>query len=238
MRVATWRSLAAIYEHTADLARAALAYESFAGDRRADLGDAARAEAWYRAGDLYRKAGGRERDAERCLEAALQLVGDHMPALDVLERLKRDEGDFERVAVILGRKIAATTRQPASQKSLLVRLAALQEERLGRPDVARESYTRALAIDPDYRPALRFAARDARARGDVDAAVEADARLASVLPGDAELAAAADELAEERADAAHRAGRAGRRRAQPGADRDRRPRRCAPTSRRCRSTRA
>ena len=200
-RVTAWRSLATIFEHTADLARAALAYESFADDKRADLGDAARAEAWYRAGDLYRKAGGREADAERCLEAALQMVSDHMPALDVLERLKRDGADWERVAVILGRKIAATTRQPASQKSLLCRLAALQEERLGRPDVAREGYTRALAIDPDYRPALRFAARNAASRGDADRAIESYAKLASVLPGDDELKSG-DELADERADAA------------------------------------
>ncbi|HEY8141506.1 MAG TPA: tetratricopeptide repeat protein [Kofleriaceae bacterium] len=200
-RVTAWRSLATIFEHTADLARAALAYESFAGDKRADLGDAARAEAWYRAGDLYRKAGGREADAERCLEAALQMVSDHMPALDVLERLKRDGADWERVAVILGRKIAATTRQPGSQKSLLCRLAALQEERLGRPDVAREGYTRALVIDPDYRPALRFAARNAASRGDTDRAIESYAKLASVLPGDDELKSG-DELADERADAA------------------------------------
>ena len=199
LRVATWRSLAALYEHTADLARAALAYESFAGDRRADLSDVARADAWYKAGDLYRKAGGRERDAERCLESALQLVGDHMPSLDVLERLKRDEGAFDRVAVILGRKIAATARQPATQKSLLIRLAALHGEKLGQIDVARESCARALAIDPDYRPALRFAARDARERGDIDAAVRAGARLAALLPGDTDLAAASDELAAERA---------------------------------------
>jgi tetratricopeptide (TPR) repeat protein len=201
LRVTSWRSLATICEHTADLARAALAYESFAGDKRADLADAARADAWYRAGDLYRKAGGREPDAERCLESALQMASDHLPALDVLERLKRDAGDWERVAVILGRKIAATTRQPASQKSLLCRLAALQEERLGRPDVGRETYARALAIDPDYRPALRFAARDALRRGEVEKAIQSFARLAAILPGDADLRSA-DELAEERVQAA------------------------------------
>ncbi|HWM86590.1 MAG TPA: hypothetical protein VNO33_12150, partial [Kofleriaceae bacterium] len=203
IRIATWRSLAALYEHTADLGRAALAYESFAGDARADLGDTARADAWYRAGDLYRKSGGRERDAERCLEAALQLVGDHMPSLDGLERLKRDEGEFDRVAVILGRKIAATARQPATQKSLLIRLAALQEDRLGRLDVARESYARALAIDPDFRPALRFAARDARARGDIDEAARATRQLSALLPGDTEAAAqTSEELAAERVMAA------------------------------------
>ena len=202
LRIATWRSLAALYEHTADLARAALAYESFAGDERAALGDLARAEAWHRAGDLYRKAGGREPDARRCLEAALTLVPDHLPALDVLERIERDAGDFERVSVILGRKIAATARQPASQKSLLCRLAQLQEEKLDRLDVARETYARALAIDPDYRPALRYAARDARARGDLDAAVKSYSRLASVLPGDRDLSGAGDELGEERIAAA------------------------------------
>src|SRR5690606_8198381 len=65
VRIATWRSLAALHEHTADLGRAARAYESFAADRRAELSETARADAWYRAGDLYRKAGGREEDARR-----------------------------------------------------------------------------------------------------------------------------------------------------------------------------
>lgn len=202
LRATTWRSLASLYEHTADLGRAAAAHEACAGDSRAQLGDAARAEAWYRAGDLYRKAGGKEDDARRCLERALQLVPDHLPSLDVLERLERDCGDFERVAVILGRKIAATPRHPGSQKSLLVRLASLQEERLARPDIAREIYRRALAIDPDYRPALRFAARDAESTGAIDEAMAAYQRLASTLPSDTELGGSAETLPIERAQAA------------------------------------
>ena len=95
-----------------------------------------RADAWYRAGELYRRVEGRMADAERCLKQALRLVEDHLPALDVLERIKRDNGDYARVAVILSRKIAATSRHPGRQKALLVRLATVHADLLGRADVA------------------------------------------------------------------------------------------------------
>ena len=49
-------------------------------------------------------------------------------------------------------------------------------ERLGRADVARATYERALEIDRDFRPALRFRAADAERVGDADLAI------AHVLP--------------------------------------------------------
>ena len=126
-----------------------------------------------------------------------------MPALDALETLKRDTDDYERVAVILGRKIAATGRHPSRQKSLLVRLATLQEKTLGRLDVARETYRRALEIDPLFRPALRFGARDSEANQDLVDAAHLLARLAGPLPGDAQ-ADEPSELAEQQRNAALR----------------------------------
>jgi tetratricopeptide (TPR) repeat protein len=185
----SWRVLAGLHERLGDSLRAADAFELFAADERTDAPDAVRADAWYRAGELYRKQpdGSRAHDAERCLEGALRLAADHLPALDALERLKSTEKDWERVSVILGRKIAATARQPSHQKALLARLADLQAERLERRDVALETYRRALEIDAEFRPALRYVADDARERGAIDEAVAAYATLARVLDADDDL---------------------------------------------------
>ena len=191
----SWRLLAGLYERVGDSERAAGALEAFAGGaggaEAAGAPAPVRADAWYRAGELHRKLGDGDGE-ERCLQAALRLVPDHIPALDALERIERERGDDERVAVILGRKIAATARQPARQKPLLARLAALQHERLGRSDVARETYKRALDIDPGFRPALRFVAEEARARGDLEAAADAYRRLAEAAAGDGEADAAGE----------------------------------------------
>jgi Tfp pilus assembly protein PilF len=190
------RVLADLYERADRPAEAAAVLEALAEDPAARDSDATRAEAYYRAAELHRRRGATE-DAIRCLEGALRTVEDHLPALDALELLVRDLGDLERLAVILGRKIAATQRQPARQKALLTRLAQLQLQ-LGRPDVAVASARRALEIDPSYRPALRVIADDAVERA--DASTAARAYLALLADGGDELPpierrAAADALA-------------------------------------------
>ncbi len=180
------RVLADLYERAERPAEAAAALEALAEDPAIkDATDATRAEAYYRAAELHRRRGATE-DAVRCLEGALRTVEDHLPALDALELLVRDLGDLERVAVILGRKIAATQRQPARQKALLTRLAQLQLQ-LGRPEVAVASARRALEIDPGFRPALRVIADDAVERADGTTA--ARAYLALLADGGEELPA-------------------------------------------------
>ena len=160
------RLFAELAERAGDLAGAGSALEGFA-----QLGDAgaldsspspsARADAMYRAGELFRRAE-RVDDAVRCLEAALRISETHLPALDALEAQWRDRGDLERVAVILGRKVAATARHPQRQAPLLSRLADLQQE-LGRPDVALATHRRAIEIDPSHEPSLRFVAERRKA---------------------------------------------------------------------------
>jgi|GEM_PF-5632763 len=194
---ACWKALASAYERRGEPMNAARAYEALADDDRIHAAPKTRADAWYRAGDLYRRQEDQAENAERCLESALAAVEDHLPALDALERLKSEHGDYERVAAILGRKIAATSRQPERQKALLARLAELQATRLGRRDVAIESYQRALELDPHFRPALVFLANDARERDDVDTAIAGFRRLASALPGDERLADRGDAIAVE-----------------------------------------
>jgi tetratricopeptide (TPR) repeat protein len=181
LRAQALRLFADLAERAGDLLAAATGLESFAaigGDSSAT----ARADAVYRAGELFRRAE-RGDDAIRCLETALRISDAHMPALDALEAAWRERRDLERVAVIIGRKVAATARHPARQKPLLSRLGDLQDQ-LGRPDVARATHQRALEIDPIWRPSLRYITLGLRDSGQVVAAAGGLAQLAGELHGD------------------------------------------------------
>src|SRR5262249_10501340 len=114
------------------------------------------------AADLLRKKLGRPEDARKNYERALTVDPLQLAALDALESLAEAADDWEEVANVLGRKVAATQKRPSQQKAILGRLARLQADKLGRPDAAKEAYGRALEIDPDFRPALVFLAEEAR----------------------------------------------------------------------------
>jgi tetratricopeptide (TPR) repeat protein len=176
------RLFADLAERAGDLGGAATALEGFAA-LAIESSATARADAMYRAGELFRRAD-RSEDAIRCLEAALRISDTHLPALDALEAVWRERGDVERVSVILGRKVAATARHPARQKPLLSRLGDLQAQ-LGRPDVALATHQRALEIDPAWRPSLRYVTVRLRDAGQIVAAAGGLAQLAGELPNDA-----------------------------------------------------
>jgi len=175
------RLYADLAERAGELSNAAAALESFAA-LAVESSTTARADAIYRAGELFRRAD-RPDDAIRCLEATLRISETHLPALDSLETMWRERGDLERVAAILGRKVAATARHPSRQKPLLSRLGDLQAQ-LGRPDVALATHQRALEIDPSWRPSLRYVTLGLRDAGQVVAAAGGLAQLAGELPGD------------------------------------------------------
>jgi Tfp pilus assembly protein PilF len=175
------RLFADLAERAGDLVSAATALESFAG-LELDGPASGRADAWYRAGELFRRAE-RGDDAVRCLEGALRVSDAHLPALDALELAWRERGDLERVCAILGRKVAATTRHPARQKPLLSRLAELQAQ-LGRPDVALATHQRALEIDPTWRPSLRYVTAQHAVQGAALAAAAGYAQLSGELASD------------------------------------------------------
>ncbi|MBA3457715.1 MAG: hypothetical protein H0T42_31825, partial [Deltaproteobacteria bacterium] len=181
LRAQVLRLFADLAERAGDLGGAATALEGFAA-LADDSSPTARADAMYRAGELFRRAD-RGEDAIRCLEAALRISDTHMPALDALETEWRARGDIERVSVILGRKVAATARHPARQKPLLSRLGDLQDQ-LGRPEVALAAHQRALEIDPSWRPSLRYVTLQLQAGGQLVAAAGGLAQLSAELPGD------------------------------------------------------
>ncbi|HMG56902.1 MAG TPA: hypothetical protein VK601_25565, partial [Kofleriaceae bacterium] len=181
LRSHAMRLFADLAERAGELAAAAAALEGFAAIG-GETSAAARADAVYRAGELFRRID-RGDDAIRCLETALRISDNHMPALDALEVAWRDRGDLERVAAILGRKVAATVRQPGRQKPLLSRLGDLQDQ-LRRPEVALATHQRALEIDPMWRPSLRYVTLRLRDSGQVVAAAGGLAQLAGELHGD------------------------------------------------------
>ncbi len=181
LRAQALRLFADLAERAGEIVAAASALEGFA----AIGGDGAvtvRADAAYRAGELLRRAE-RGDDAIRCFETTLRIADTHLPALDALEAIWRERGDLERVAVILGRKVAATARHPARQKPLLSRLGDLQDQ-LGRPAIALAIHQRALEIDPMWRPSLRYVTIGLRDSGQVVAAAGGFAQLAGELHGD------------------------------------------------------
>jgi tetratricopeptide (TPR) repeat protein len=137
-------------------------------DERVSESPSLRAGRLVSAADLFRKRMGRLEEAQKAYERALTLDPLHLAALDSLQALAEGAENWEEVANVLSRKVAATQKRPAQQKAILGRLAQLQAEKLGRPDAAREAYGRALALDPDFRPALVFLAQEARQSGSRD----------------------------------------------------------------------
>src|SRR5262249_60460992 len=122
------RRLAELYERQADFPDAAETLAAAAGDERTGESPAARAEAHHRAAELLRRRLGDTERAVAELEAALRLMPEHMPSLDALESIAEDARAPERVAVILGRKVAATAKLPERQKAVLARLADVQHQ--------------------------------------------------------------------------------------------------------------
>jgi tetratricopeptide (TPR) repeat protein len=186
-RLESYRALARAHEHAGAVEEAARTFEALARELVASAGgdERERADAWFRAGELWRRQGDMDA-AERCFEAALHLAEDHLPALDALEALEREQGEHERLAAVLTRKLAVASAHPQRQTALLLRLAALQSEQLGHGDVALETYRRVLELEPESRPALSFVAAHERKEGRVEAAAALYARLAGTLAGEGE----------------------------------------------------
>lgn len=182
-RTESWRALARTHEHAGNPREAAGIFEMLARDRSAAASSRDRADAWHRAGDLWRRQGNAE-EAERCFEAALHHAPDHLPSLDALESMVRIQGDDLRMATILQSKVSATQGHPERQTALLLRLGELQAKRLGQHEEAAETYRCALGLSPSCRPALMALAELEREAGHLRAAAEAYERLAHLLPAE------------------------------------------------------
>jgi len=110
----------------------------------------------------------------------------HAGAAAFLERDAVEAGDDERLADLLGRRIAATT-DPSDKKSLRLRLAMLFEHRLGRPDRAAVELDALVAEGGEDADVLRARAELAASVGDERTAAQSWLRAAraALTPADA-----------------------------------------------------
>ena len=117
--VRAYNSLAGIFHARGDFAAEADVLLRAADDGRTQESDAVRASRLVAAADVLRKRGGQREQAAALYERALGLDPLQIVALDALESLATEAGDIERVAQVLGRKVAATQRsgRPSSARS-------------------------------------------------------------------------------------------------------------------------
>jgi len=210
---AAWRRLIELHARRGDPHAAARALIASADDPRVETSEAERAGTLVAAAEILRKRLSLPGDAGMLLERALALDPTHVEALEAMEALTDEAGDFPRLAEILEKKLEVAARGPREQKAILVRLLALYTERLNEDEAAARTRARLAELgdqdrlaDPTYwretgaeaEPAVRANALVARARvalaqGDLGGAVaELDGALAAVPDHAAALALAGD----------------------------------------------
>jgi tetratricopeptide (TPR) repeat protein len=156
-----WRRLVELFARRGDPHAAARALIASADDPRVGASEVERAGTLVAAAEILRKRLDLPADAGMLLERAVTLDPTSAEALEALEALSIEAGNFDRLAEVLERKIEVVARGPREQKTILARLAEIYAKDLGRPPLARQTYERLLRIDPDNVTALEYLARAA-----------------------------------------------------------------------------
>jgi tetratricopeptide (TPR) repeat protein len=193
-----WRRLVELYARRGDPQAAARALIASADDPRVVASEAGRAGTLVAAAEILRKRLNLPGDAGMLLERALALDPTSAEALEALEAVTSDAGDFQRLADLLERKIDLVARGPRGQRAILARLVEIYDGPLARPELARRANERLLKIDSDLAPARAHFARQA--------AREAAAAAVPAVPGAAAGQAAAALPAQAAVEAAPRTG--------------------------------
>ncbi|HZL19589.1 MAG TPA: tetratricopeptide repeat protein, partial [Polyangia bacterium] len=167
-----WRRLVEIYARRGDPHAAARALIASADDPRAGASDIERAGELVAAAEILRKRLSLPGDAGMLLERALSLDPGSAEALEALEALTTDAGDFARLTEVLERKLDRIARGPLEQKAILGRLVEIYVGPLGRPELARQAASRLAQIDSPATtaPAARTPAATLAELGVVDVA--------------------------------------------------------------------
>jgi tetratricopeptide (TPR) repeat protein len=156
-----WRRLVELFARHGDPHAAARALIASADDPRVGADEIERAGSLVAAAEILRKRLGLPADAGMLLERAVTLDPTSAEALEALEALSVDAGNFDRLAEVLERKVEVVARGPREQRTILARLAELYAKELARPPLARQTYERLLKIDPDNPDALEYLTRPA-----------------------------------------------------------------------------
>src|SRR5580698_2219435 len=154
-----WRRLVELFARRGDPHAAARSLIASADDPRVGASEVERAGTLVAAAEILRKRLELPADAGMLLERAVTLDPASAEALEALEALSVDAGDFDRLAEVLERKVEVVARGPREQKTILARLAEIYDKSLGRPPLARSTYERLLKIDPAHAAARDYLAR-------------------------------------------------------------------------------
>jgi len=123
-----------------------------------------KAKLLHRAAELALGLGEREQ-ARQCLAQALDAVDDHLPSLDMLGQMLREDGDWEGLVALLRKKLLYAGDR-ARQVGLQLEVATLLSSKLGRESEALAELLRLLRRWPRHLPALHAAESLATALGD------------------------------------------------------------------------
>lgn len=112
----------------------------------------------YKIGEIYELRIAKDDLALAAYRRALEADPQHLPARRALERKLSDKQHFEEIAKLIESELA-TEKDPKAIARAALRLGEVLEHRMNAADKALVAYERALAADPEFRPA-----RDARVR--------------------------------------------------------------------------
>lgn len=119
----------------------------------------------YRAGSILHDDLNAPEGAVERFNRVLELDPHHRPSLASLGRLYYAAGQWEDLARVYRLELEVT-QEKAAKVALLYKVGELEMGRLGRVELALESFRRALVFDPRHGPSLQMLARILRERGD------------------------------------------------------------------------
>ena len=147
-----WRRLVELYARRGDPHAAARALISSADDSRTGASEAERSAALVAAAEILRKRLSLPGDASMLLERAIALTPTSVEALEALESLTTETGNFERLADVLERKLEVAARGPVEQQEIITRLVQLYSGPVQRAERARVLRERMALIDLETTP--------------------------------------------------------------------------------------
>ena len=128
-----WQRLVELYARRGDPHAAARALIASADDNRTGALETERAATLVAAAEILRKRLALRDDAGMLLERAIALDPGSMEALEALEAVTAEAGDFGRLADVLERRLEVGARGPVEQQAILERLAQIYAGPLAKP---------------------------------------------------------------------------------------------------------
>lgn len=196
-----WRRLVELHARRGDPHAAARALIASADDPRVDATESERAGTLVAAAEILRKRLSLPGDAATLLDRALSLDPAHVEALEAMDALTAETGDFARLAEVLEKKLEVAARGPRAQKAILDRLLDLYTQRLHQDDAAARTRARLDDLDDGEPAADRTYWRETEAEAEPALRANALVAKARVALAQGDLAGAVAELDAALADA-------------------------------------